>query len=163
MLAQQKLITQPEFKAIEKGLVEISKDIEAGRFEFDKSAEDIHMAIEAALIKRIGDPGAKLHTGRSRNDQVATDVRLWLRDEIETLQAGIAQLQKVFVELASKHTDDPMPAYTPAAGPANRHCGLPAQLRGAARARLDTSAELPDVAERLAAGRGSHRGLHAGD
>jgi argininosuccinate lyase len=112
MLAQQKLITQPEFKAIEKGLVEISEEIEAGRFEFDKSAEDIHMAIEAALIKRIGDPGAKLHTGRSRNDQVATDIRLWLRDEIETLQAGIAQLQKAFVELAGKHTDDPMPAYT---------------------------------------------------
>ena len=112
MLAQRKLITQPEFKAIEKGLVEISEEIEAGRFEFDKSAEDIHMAIEAALIQRIGDPGAKLHTGRSRNDQVATDIRLWLRDEIETLQAGIAHLQKAFVELAEKHTDDPMPAYT---------------------------------------------------
>ena len=97
MLAQQKLITQAEFKAIEKGLVEISEDIEAGRFEFDKSAEDIHMAIEAALIKRIGDPGAKLHTGRSRNDQVATDIRLWLRDEIETLRAGIARLQEAFV------------------------------------------------------------------
>jgi argininosuccinate lyase len=112
MLARQKLITQPEFKAIEKGLVEISEDIEAGRFEFDKSAEDIHMAIEAALIKRIGAPGAKLHTGRSRNDQVATDIRLWLRDEIETLQAGIVRLQRAFVELAAKHTNDPMPAYT---------------------------------------------------
>ncbi len=112
MLAQQKLITGPEFKAIEKGLVGISEDIEAGRFEFDKSAEDIHMAIEAALIKRIGDPGAKLHTGRSRNDQVATDIRLWLRDEIETLRGGIAQLQDAFVQLAAKHTTDPMPAYT---------------------------------------------------
>jgi argininosuccinate lyase len=112
MLAQQKLITQAEFRAIEKGLVEISADIEAGRFEFDKSAEDIHMAIEAALIQRIGDPGAKLHTGRSRNDQVATDIRLWLRDEIETLQAGIAPLQNAFVQLAAQHTTDPMPAYT---------------------------------------------------
>jgi argininosuccinate lyase len=112
MLAQQKLITQPEFKAIEKGLVEISEEIEAGRFEFDKSAEDIHMAIEAALIRKIGDPGAKLHTGRSRNDQVATDIRLWLRDEIEILQDGIARLQNAFVQLASKHTNDPMPAYT---------------------------------------------------
>ena len=100
MLAEQKLITQAEFKAIEKGLVEISEEIEAGRFEFDKSAEDIHMAIEAALIKRIGEPGAKLHTGRSRNDQVATDIRLWMRDEIETLQGGIAHLQKALVELA---------------------------------------------------------------
>jgi argininosuccinate lyase len=112
MLAEQKLITPPEFQAIERGLIEIRAEIEAGRFEFDKSAEDIHMAIEAALIKRIGDPGAKLHTGRSRNDQVATDIRLWLRDEIEMLQARIAQLQRAFVELAEKHTDDPMPAYT---------------------------------------------------
>jgi argininosuccinate lyase len=112
MLVQQKLITQAEFRAIEKGLVEISEDIEAGRFEFDKAAEDIHMAIEAALIQRIGDPGAKLHTGRSRNDQVATDIRLWLRDEIETLQAAIARLQAAFVQLASKHTNDLMPAYT---------------------------------------------------
>jgi argininosuccinate lyase len=112
MLAQQKLITLAEFKAIEKGLVAISADIEAGRFEFEKSAEDIHMAIEAALIQRIGDPGAKLHTGRSRNDQVATDIRLWLRDEIETLQGGIARLQDALVQLAARHTTDPMPAYT---------------------------------------------------
>ena len=112
MLAQQKLITQAEFRAIEKGLVEISEDIEAGRFEFDKAAEDIHMAIEAALIQRIGEPGAKLHTGRSRNDQVATDIRLWMRDEIETLQAAIARLQAAFVQLAAKHTNDLMPAYT---------------------------------------------------
>jgi len=112
MLAQHKLITQSEFRAIEKGLVEISEEIEAGRFEFDKSCEDIHMAIEAALIKRIGEPGEKLHTARSRNDQVATDIRLWLRDEIEILQAGIAQLQKALVQLAAQHTDDLMPAYT---------------------------------------------------
>ena len=112
MLAEQKLITPAEFRAIEKGLVEIAAEIEAGRFEFDKAAEDIHMAIEAALIRRIGDPGAKLHTGRSRNDQVATDLRLWLRDEIETLQAGIARLQDAFVQLAARHTTDPMPAYT---------------------------------------------------
>jgi argininosuccinate lyase len=112
MLAQQKLITQPEFKAIEEGLVEISAEIEAGRFEFDKAAEDIHMAIEAALIRKIGDPGAKLHTGRSRNDQVATDIRLWLRDEIEALQARIVRLQKALVDLAAQHTNDLMPAYT---------------------------------------------------
>lgn len=112
MLAQQKLITPAEFRAIEKGLVEISEEIAAGRFEFDKAAEDIHMAIEAALIQRIGDPGAKLHTGRSRNDQVATDIRLWLRDEIETLRAGIARLQSALLDLAAKHTNDPMPAYT---------------------------------------------------
>ncbi|RPJ37289.1 MAG: argininosuccinate lyase [Planctomycetaceae bacterium] len=112
MLAEQKFITQPELKAIKDGLVAISEDIEAGRFEFDKSCEDIHMAIEAALIKRIGEPGQKLHTARSRNDQVATDIRLWLRDEIETMQAKIVALQNAFVQLASKHTGDLMPAYT---------------------------------------------------
>ncbi len=112
MLAEQKFITQPELKAIKDGLVAISEDIEAGRFEFDKSCEDIHMAIEAALIKRIGEPGQKLHTARSRNDQVATDIRLWLRDEIETMQAKIVALQNAFVQLAGKHTEDLMPAYT---------------------------------------------------
>jgi argininosuccinate lyase len=112
MLAQQGFITQAEFQAIEKGLVEISEDIEAGRFEFDKACEDIHMAVEAALIKRIGEPGEKLHTARSRNDQVATDIRLWLRDEIELLQTGIAHLQRAFVQLAAQHVEDPMPAYT---------------------------------------------------
>ena len=112
MLAEQKLITKAEFKAIKDGLIEISEEIEAGRFKFDKASEDIHMAIEAALIKKIGRPGEKLHTARSRNDQVATDIRLWLRDEIETQQARIVQLQKAFVRLAARHTDDLMPAYT---------------------------------------------------
>jgi argininosuccinate lyase len=112
MLAGQKLITQAELKAIKDGLVAISKEIEAGRFRFDKNCEDIHMAIEAALIQRVGEPGEKLHTARSRNDQVATDIRLWLRDEIEVLQGGIVALQKALVQLAGKHTDDLMPAYT---------------------------------------------------
>ena len=112
MLAEQKLITQAELKAIKDGLVAISEDIEAGRFEFHKSCEDIHMAIEAALIKRIGEPGQKLHTARSRNDQVATDIRLWLRDEIEIVQAKVVGLQVAFVQLAGKHTKDLMPAYT---------------------------------------------------
>ena len=112
MLVRQKFITESEFRAIEKGLNEIREEIEAGRFEFDKAAEDIHMAIEAALIKKVGEPGAKLHTGRSRNDQVATDMRLWLRDQIDTLRKGIVRLQQAFVRLAEKHTDDLMPAYT---------------------------------------------------
>jgi len=112
MLARQKLITQAELKAIKHGLIEISEEIEAGRFKFDKAAEDIHMAIEAALIKKVGEPGEKLHTARSRNDQVATDIRLWLRDEIETHQAKIVLLQKAFVQLAARHSADLMPAYT---------------------------------------------------
>ncbi len=112
MLAERKLITPIELKAIKSGLIEISEEIEAGRFRFDKATEDIHMAIEAALIERIGEPGKKLHTARSRNDQVATDVRLWLRDEIEGQQAAIVQLQQAFVQLAAKHDNDLMPAYT---------------------------------------------------
>jgi len=112
MLAAQGFITQTEFRAIEKGLSEIRDEIEAGRFAFDKAAEDIHMAIEGALIRRIGAPGEKLHTARSRNDQVATDIRLWMRDQIATLQTAIAQLQRAFIRLAGQHVNDLMPAYT---------------------------------------------------
>ena len=112
MLADQKLITKAEFKQIKDGLIEISQEIAEGRFKFDKTYEDIHMAIEAALVAKIGEAGKKLHTGRSRNDQVATDVRLWMRDEIEVLQTKITQLQKAFVKLADKYSEDVMPAYT---------------------------------------------------
>jgi argininosuccinate lyase len=112
MLAEQKLITKDEFKAIKEGLLEIEKEVAEGRFKFDKNLEDIHMAIEAALIAKIGQTGKKLHTGRSRNDQVATDIRLWMRDEIEILQAKITMLQKAFVKLADKYVDNVMPGYT---------------------------------------------------
>jgi argininosuccinate lyase len=112
MLAEQKLITKDEFKQIKDGLVEISQEIAEGRFKFDKTYEDIHMAIEAALIAKIGEAGKKLHTGRSRNDQVATDIRLWMRDEIELLQAKITLLQKAFVKSAGKYAEDIMPGYT---------------------------------------------------
>jgi len=112
MLAEQKLITKSEFKAIKDGLLEISQEIAGGKFKFDKKLEDIHMAIEAALVAKIGKAGKKLHTGRSRNDQVATDIRLWMRDEIEILQTKITLLQKAFVKLADKHSEDVMPGYT---------------------------------------------------
>ncbi|MFQ6036027.1 MAG: argininosuccinate lyase [Sedimentisphaerales bacterium] len=112
MLAKQKLLTRSEFKAIKAGLIEIGEEIAQGRFKFDKSYEDIHMAIEAALIAKIGKAGEKLHTSRSRNDQVATDIRLWMRDQIEILQAKITLLQKAFVKLAGKHTGNVMPGYT---------------------------------------------------
>jgi argininosuccinate lyase len=112
MLAERKFITPAELKAIKSGLIQISEDIEAGRFPFDKASEDIHMAIEGALIERIGEPGKKLHTARSRNDQVATDVRLWLRDEIDVVRGKIAALQRAFVALAEEHAEDIMPAYT---------------------------------------------------
>jgi argininosuccinate lyase len=112
MLSDVGLITKSEFSEIQKALFEISDEISTGRFKFDKLHEDIHMAIEAALIKKTGDAGAKLHTGRSRNDQVATDMRLWMRDEIEILQTKITLLQRAFVKLAVKYTEAVMPAYT---------------------------------------------------
>jgi len=112
MLAEQKLISKEEFKAIKDGLIAISEEIAAGRFKFEKKYEDIHMAIEAALVAKIGEAGKKLHTGRSRNDQVTTDVRLWMRDRIELLQAKITLLQKAFVKLAGKYAEDIMPGYT---------------------------------------------------
>jgi argininosuccinate lyase len=112
MLSEQKLLTKDEFRQIKDALVEISHEIAEGKFKFDKTYEDIHMVIEAALIAKIGDAGKKLHTGRSRNDQVTTDMRLWMRDEIELMQAKIVLLQKAFVKLAEKYVNDIMPAYT---------------------------------------------------
>ncbi len=112
MLAAVKIITKTEAADIKKALLEIGEEITAGKFKFDKSQEDIHMAIEAALVAKIGEAGQKLHTGRSRNDQVATDIRLWMRDEIEILLTRTTQLQIAFVRLADKYTDDIMPTYT---------------------------------------------------
>src|SRR3990172_8455797 len=83
MLAKCKLITEKEKASIVKGLNEILSEILAGKFEFKESLEDVHMNIESALIERIGEPGKKLHTARSRNDQVALDLRLWTRDAID--------------------------------------------------------------------------------
>ena len=112
MLSEQGLISKGEFREIRDGLFAISDEISAGTFKFDTIHEDIHMAIEAALIEKIGDAGKKVHTGRSRNDQVATDMRLWMRDEIEVLQARLTGLQKAFVKLAGKYADGVMPSYT---------------------------------------------------
>ncbi|HOK67130.1 MAG TPA: argininosuccinate lyase [Anaerohalosphaeraceae bacterium] len=112
MLAARGLITRAELADIKKGLLEIAEEIASGRFVFDKRQEDIHMAVEAALIAKIGDAGKKLHTGRSRNDQVATDLRLWMRDEIEILQAYLTDLQRALVKQAEQYAEEIMPAYT---------------------------------------------------
>src|SRR5216117_3893808 len=93
MLAKVSLITDAERDAIIEGLKSIEKDIEADKLEFDIANEDIHMVIEAELIKRIGDPGRKLHTGRSRNDQVATDLLMWLTDASQSLEAQLHELE----------------------------------------------------------------------
>ncbi len=112
MLAKQKLITKSEFGKIKKGLLKIESEISNGKFKFDKTLEDIHMAIEAALIKKIGEAGKKLHTARSRNDQVALDIRMWMRDQIDVLRNKLSCLQKAFLCLAEKYTEDVMPSYT---------------------------------------------------
>jgi argininosuccinate lyase len=105
-------LTEQEFDSIRKGLEEIGAEIESGSFTFSVDLEDIHMNIEKELTRRIGDAGAKLHTARSRNDQVATDLRLYLRDETGALREGIRTLQRALVGLASAHRDVVIPGYT---------------------------------------------------
>ena len=112
MLATVDLVTAEEAASIEKTLLEIKAEIDAGEFEFKSELEDIHMNIEQALIDRLGDVGRKLHTARSRNDQIATDLRLWCRDEIDQLIALLTQLQKSFVGRCDKDANTILPAYT---------------------------------------------------
>ena len=112
MLAKVGVLSEQEYADIERGLEEIRADIEAGRFQWLVTLEDVHMNIEARLTDKIGIAGKKLHTGRSRNDQVATDVRLYLRDEIDTIAAELTRLQSGLVELAERHYDVIMPGFT---------------------------------------------------
>ncbi len=112
MLARQGLITEKERDAILGGLEEIQAEIEAGTFEFRPELEDIHMNIEKSLTDRIGAAGAKLHTARSRNDQVSLDLRLYLRDEARELDRLLEEVQKGFVGLARKYLGAIMPGYT---------------------------------------------------
>ncbi len=112
MLQEQGILTKKEFGQIKKGLNEIAAEMESGKFKYDITCEDIHMVVEAALIKKIGDVGKKLHTGRSRNDQVALDMRLWARDEVDTLCELLKDLQKALIELAEKEGEIVMPSYT---------------------------------------------------
>jgi len=112
MLREVGLIGRGDFAAVRKGLLAVAEDIEAGRLEMPVELEDIHMVIEKALIDRIGPPGAKLHTGRSRNDQVALDLRLWARDAVDNLRDAVAAFQRALVGLAERHRRLVMPAYT---------------------------------------------------
>src|SRR5688572_11754335 len=100
MLAKVGLITAADRDAIVEGLKSIERDIETGNFKFNIELEDIHMVIEAELINRIGEPGRKLHTGRSRNDQVATDLLLWIQESGGQLRGQLVDLQRAFVRLA---------------------------------------------------------------
>lgn len=112
MLARQKLITQEDERIIITGLKGILTDIEKGKFIFKPEDEDIHMAIEKALIERAGAAGEKLHTARSRNDQVSLDVRLYLREEIQQIIKMVARLKELLVRLADKENFTIMPGYT---------------------------------------------------
>jgi argininosuccinate lyase len=112
MLAKIGIISEAECALIIKGLTQILADIEHGDISWSVGLEDIHMNIETRLINRIGETGKKLHTGRSRNDQVATDIRMYLREEVELILAEIRRLQGVLVELAARETDTIMPGFT---------------------------------------------------
>ncbi len=112
MLGETGIITKEEAKAIIKGLQEILTDMEAGRAELSVQAEDIHMNVEQLLIERVGEVGKKLHTARSRNDQVALDTRMFLKEEIIEIAGLVTRLQQALVELAGKHTGTVMPGYT---------------------------------------------------
>ncbi|HKK55026.1 argininosuccinate lyase [Marinobacter sp.] len=112
MLAEVAVLTADERDSIIEGLEGVKADIEAGRFEWSVSLEDVHMNIEASLTERIGITGKKLHTGRSRNDQVATDIRLYLRDEIDAIAAELKRLQSGLLDLAEREAATIMPGFT---------------------------------------------------
>jgi argininosuccinate lyase len=112
MLAAQGVISAQDRADIERGLQAIRADIDAGTFEWKLELEDVHLNIEARLTALVGDAGKRLHTGRSRNDQVATDVRLWLRGEIDALAPLLAQMQRALLDVATPHTETILPGTT---------------------------------------------------
>ncbi|WP_347329931.1 argininosuccinate lyase [Marinimicrobium locisalis] len=112
MLAKVGVLSIEERDLILEGLEAVRADIEAGQFNWSVALEDVHMNVEAALTQRIGIAGKKLHTGRSRNDQVATDIRLYLRDEIDAVSAELSRLQKGLLDLAEREADTIMPGFT---------------------------------------------------
>lgn len=112
MLAAQGILSQDDYHRIAKGLSEILTDLQSGALAIDMSAEDIHMFIEAELTRRLGDVGKRLHTARSRNDQVATDLRLYLRDETAEIMRALRELIAAIYQKASENTDVILPGYT---------------------------------------------------
>jgi argininosuccinate lyase len=112
MLADRGVVTAADLAAIRRGMAQITEEIEKKTFEWKVELEDVHLNIEARLVELAGDAGKKLHTGRSRNDQVATDVRLWLREEIEAIGVLLGDVQRALVELAAQHTETILPGFT---------------------------------------------------
>ena len=112
MLAAQHIISAGDHDAIQKGMAQITQEIESGAFEWKLDLEDVHLNIEARLTALVGDAGKRLHTGRSRNDQVATDVRLWLVGEIDLIAGLLTELQKALVKMADEHAEVILPGFT---------------------------------------------------
>ncbi|OOG50809.1 argininosuccinate lyase [Polaromonas sp. C04] len=112
MLAAQGIIGAADHAAIQQGLAQVSTEIESGAFEWKLELEDVHLNIEARLTQLVGDAGKRLHTGRSRNDQVATDVRLWLRGEIDLIGGLLTSLQKALLDIAEKNVEVILPGFT---------------------------------------------------
>ncbi|HEX6768083.1 MAG TPA: argininosuccinate lyase, partial [Candidatus Binatia bacterium] len=112
MLGKQRIISLRDARKIVRGLAAIQSEIESGKFEFSPADEDIHMNIERRLTEKIGAAGGKLHTARSRNDQVALDMRLYLRDEVAAILVSLETLQRELAKAAKKHLDVIMPGYT---------------------------------------------------
>ena len=112
MLAAQQVIAAEDLAAIQNGMAQITEEIAAGRLEWKLDLEDVHLNIEARLTQLVGDAGKRLHTGRSRNDQVATDVRLWLRGEIDLIAGLLTDLQKALVDIAEQNVDVILPGFT---------------------------------------------------
>src|SRR5258705_2850290 len=112
VLVRAVILTKSKAAKIERGLPAIEREIEAGKFQWDPACEDVHMNIEAVLVRKIGTAGKKLHTARSRNDQVATDLRLWLLTTVERTQLIIGELQRALVSLSERNADVIVPGYT---------------------------------------------------
>ncbi len=112
MLAATGVIPAADLDDIRRGMTLIRAEIEAGTFQWSLDAEDVHLNIERRLTQLVGDAGKRLHTGRSRNDQVATDIRLWLRDAIDRILGHLRDLRVVLLDLAERHADLVMPGFT---------------------------------------------------
>ena len=112
MLARQEIISRDDLAQIERGMVMISAEIERGEFHWNLADEDVHLNIEKRLTALVGDAGKRLHTGRSRNDQVATDIRLWLREAIDRIAELIKDYQRALLDLAERHAATPLPGFT---------------------------------------------------
>jgi argininosuccinate lyase len=112
MLARQGIISGDDFIAIQRGMAQIKEEIAAGTFNWNLDDEDVHLNIEKRLTALIGDAGKRLHTGRSRNDQVATDIRLWMRDTIDVIDGLLADLLRALLDVAEQHAETPLPGFT---------------------------------------------------